>query len=134
VTLQHNKLCLVSRYEERPSPQRIYCRWSVVGPPYGAVQYVEFRYPSDSTAYKILSESGLVTDRRWAVDLGYHAVEPQYEGQPSMDCDVLEGRCFYDGSTRAAEGGREVFDEGGEERLYAYLKDYFHKRFLPEDE
>ena len=38
-------------------------------------------------------------------DVGYHADKPQYEGQSPMDkCNLLtEGKCYYDGSSLAAD-------------------------------
>lgn len=41
----------------------------------------------------------------WAVDLGYHAPEAQYEGHHHMpECHLLQqGHCYYDGSTLNAE-------------------------------
>lgn len=48
------------------------------------------------------------------VDLGYHAIAPQYEEQESMGCDLLPtGRCFYDGSgLNAVRLARRFTDEG----------------------
>lgn len=39
-----------------------------------------------------------------AADLGYHADSPQYEDQPPFECEYRpSGRCFYDGSSLAAD-------------------------------
>jgi len=59
-------------------------------------------------------------------DVGFHSSKRQYEHQTEMDCDLLEqGKCFYDGSTLAAEDAFECLIEGGEEGLWTYLEDRY---------
>lgn len=35
-------------------------------------------------------------------DVGYHSLEPQYEGQTKMECTMF-GECYYDGSSLRAD-------------------------------
>lgn len=63
-------------------------------------------------------------------DLGYHAKEPQYEGQSAMDhCDVLgDGACFYDGSSLQAELPIEGFLSEGADYVWRKLEaEYRHR-------
>jgi hypothetical protein len=68
-------------------------------------------------------------------DVGYHALEPQYEGQEAMDhCDVFEGRkCYYDGSSlRADDWAKEIFSirgENPEKRLWEKLEEEYKEMF-----
>jgi len=64
------------------------------------------------------------------VDLGYHSPTPRYEGQGSReDCDVIGGKCHYDGSALAAEPVMHGFFRHGEEWLWKYLAGYYHTVF-----
>lgn len=111
-------------YAENAGPESTRCEWLVVGPPFGAVQYVEWKYPEGSNVARILGSN------RQAVDVGYHSTKQRYEGQTPMDCHVVEGQCFYDGSGLHAEHVmREVLDAKGEDALWAYLDDYFAETF-----
>lgn len=68
-------------------------------------------------------------------DLGYHAREPQYDGQPQMErCDILwpddpDHGCYYDGSGLNAEPVFEVLVNGGDEALWEYLLRYYRQVF-----
>lgn len=64
-------------------------------------------------------------------DLGYHAYEHQYDGQPAMvKCLYLDGKsCYYDGSALNAEPVFYGFVEHGEEWLWERLKDYYESVF-----
>jgi len=56
-------------------------------------------------------------------DVGYHADEPQYEGQDQYDCDYRPGgKCYYDGSGLAADGFLETFLTEGEDAMWAALR------------
>lgn len=66
--------------------------------------------------------------RAW--DLGYHAKEPQYEGQEGrQDCHLLEGgTCYYDGSGLNAELLTERFIAEGVDYLWPALHaEYLHR-------
>ena len=66
-------------------------------------------------------------------DLGYHAYEPQYDGQTRMgSCDILpdaEGGCYYDGSTLAAERVFERLLREGDASVWAELEEQYRDRF-----
>lgn len=64
-------------------------------------------------------------------DLGYHAREPHYDGQTSMhdNCQVIGGKCYYDGSTLNAEEWLEGFRNGGTDWLWPRLEQYYRHIF-----
>lgn len=67
-------------------------------------------------------------------DVGYHAKEPQYEGQSDMgECDILGCKCYYDGSSlRADEWTEIIFSTVGkhpEEVLWPMLEQEYIDRF-----
>lgn len=58
-------------------------------------------------------------------DLGYHAYEPQYEGQKSITdkCPFLDDKpCYYDGSSLQAAPLFKILVEQGDEALWNYLE------------
>jgi len=66
-------------------------------------------------------------------DLGYHSPFPQYEGQPQMECDLLEGGvCYYDGSSLQADRVYKRLLEEGEDGVWAELEDVYKYRFEKE--
>jgi len=66
--------------------------------------------------------------RGW--DLGYHALEAQYDGQTPHDCNLIDGgKCYYDGSGLNAELLVERFLEGGLEYLWPALLAYYTRTF-----
>lgn len=72
-----------------------------------------------------------------AVDLGYHAIEPVYRGQVSLEenCQYLRHKpCYYDGSTLAAGPVLRLLQETGEEAVWVFLADYYHRVFYPDSE
>lgn len=67
-------------------------------------------------------------------DVGYHAKEPQFEGQSQMDCKHVEGgKCYYDGSSmRAQEWADEIFTIRGErpeKEIWTRLENEYRERF-----
>lgn len=63
-------------------------------------------------------------------DLGYHAREPQYEGQrPHGECEYLGCACYYDGSGLAADELVEGFLNGGDDWVWNRLEAYYQCRF-----
>lgn len=63
-------------------------------------------------------------------DLGYHSPKPMYEGQPSLDCDLVpEGRCYYDGSGLNAYNAFAVMLREGGDGLWKYLEEYYKELF-----
>lgn len=67
-----------------------------------------------------------------AVDLGYHADAPQYEGQEEyghMDCAYRQsGKCFYDGSGLAAEPLLAVALMRGHGGVFRALQSYYDEQ------
>jgi len=56
------------------------------------------------------------------VDIGYHDYRPHYEGQKSLECDLLPGgRCFYDGTGLGASDFLPTFLAGGDEVVWPML-------------
>lgn len=72
-----------------------------------------------------------------AWDLGFHAREPRYyqdKDSPTHEhCDVLDGPCWYDGSSLNAEPLIQPFLEGGSEAVWKKLAQYYHEVFETED-
>lgn len=66
-------------------------------------------------------------------DVGYHSPRPMYDESCEMDCDVLGGKCFYDGSSlRAEEWAEELFSTKGERiepLIWKKLEDEYHAIF-----
>ena len=64
-------------------------------------------------------------------DLGYHAREPQYEGQKPMqrECTLMGGTCYYDGSSLQAAEWMKEFMERGTEWLWPRLEQLYRDRF-----
>jgi len=66
-------------------------------------------------------------------DLGYHAYDPQYEGQERMgSCDILTdapGGCYYDGSGLRAEGVYERLLCEGDAGVWAALEEEYRQLF-----
>ena len=52
-------------------------------------------------------------------DVGYHSPDPMYDDQEPMEnCNVIEGDCYYDGSSlRAVEWYNEFIFSGKDEEL-----------------
>lgn len=66
-------------------------------------------------------------------DVGYHSPKPMYDDQTDMKCDILGGRCYYDGSGLTAdEWAKEIFSVRGEvpeKTLWRKLGEYYCDRF-----
>ena len=95
---------------------------SATKPERGVVQFVMW--------VAVAPELGLMTfDGRpmfpMALDLGYHSPTPAWEGQEPMDeeCELLGGRCFYDGSGLNAENLLGVLRTEGADAVWATLAD-----------
>lgn len=96
---------------------------------------------SNTTWYYVIGPKGAVQFMLIAVpgmdlmpaDLGYHALEPMYEGHEGGDeCAVLDNRpCYYDGSGLHARKVMEAFHESGDdpESIWKYLEDYYEAMF-----
>lgn len=62
-------------------------------------------------------------------DVGYHSPTPMYDGQSSMKCHILDGECYYDGSSLQADEWIPDFIEGGTEWLWPRLEKLYHDTF-----
>lgn len=63
-------------------------------------------------------------------DVGYHAREPQYEGQTAMKaCHLLGCDCYYDGSSLRADEWFQKYREQGTKWLWPELEQEYHERF-----
>ena len=69
-----------------------------------------------------------------ATDLGYHSPKPLYENQPSMPgkCNVLNGTCYYDGSSLNAERVFDILREKGDAGVWEELEEEYCYRFIKE--
>ena len=105
-------------------------RWYLIGDK-GAVQFVVFTnwmLPEVQTEidYKPVTSGGgrHTLHKPMPADVGYHTLEPQYEGQePYGECNLLDGKvCYYDGSGLAAEPMFEKLLRGGHEAVWAEME------------
>lgn len=66
-------------------------------------------------------------------DLGYHSPKPMYDGQEPMpkeaDCHYVEGVCYYDGSTLAAEPMFDILLREGRDGVFQSLREHWEERF-----
>lgn len=63
-------------------------------------------------------------------DIGYHAYQPQYEGQRPMDnCDILGCPCYYDGTSLGASEFVPEFLAGGSDAVWKKLEEVYRGRF-----
>lgn len=121
----------------RDDPARNYgistCRiyFYVIGP-LGAVQLVLGTDWAIQSVRDHLSKFPSRDERQpQAWDIGYHSHKPMYEGHTPMHgkCELLGGKCFYDGSTLNAENWIEGFCAGGTDWLWPCLEQEYRARF-----
>lgn len=64
-------------------------------------------------------------------DLGYHSHFPMYEGQSTIsnDCNIINGKCYYDGTSLGAEEPLNIYIKEGEEGLWDFLEKVYVERF-----
>ncbi len=60
-----------------------------------------------------------------AADLGHHWRSAPYEGCEHGPCDVVDGGCYYDGSSLNAERLLAVLFDEGDEGVWRELGDYY---------
>lgn len=105
--------------------------WFILKGPKGAVQFA-INFPiylphveAERYAWKYKPEI-------MGIDIGYHALEPQYEGQTKMECQMF-GECYYDGSSlRADDWVKEIFAIRGthlEDEIWSRLEEDYRRRF-----
>lgn len=114
-------------------------RWYVIGDK-GAIQFVLSTgwYPDiiKPTTFMDWSDWGDLTVRRMRphdspipFDLGYHSLTPRYENQPPVECQLLKGPCYYDGSGLNANKPFSILVHEGSDRLWEFLEGYYHETF-----
>lgn len=66
-----------------------------------------------------------------AADIGYHAREPQYEGQEPItsSCPLLGGPCYYDGSSLNADPIRDRLLVDGDQAVWDALEQLYIEQF-----
>lgn len=101
--------------------------------PKGAVQFA-VTFPTYLPHVELEKSSWSYNPRIMGFDVGYHAKEPQYEGQTPMEnCTLFEGPCYYDGSSlRAEEWSKEIFAIRGahpEDEIWRRLEVEYQDRF-----
>ena len=62
-------------------------------------------------------------------DVGYHSPIPMYEGQEKRSCNILEGECFYDGSSLRADENKEILIREGSEGVWKFLEKEWNMKF-----
>ena len=62
------------------------------------------------------------------MDVGYHSLVPQYEGQSKLKCDMF-GECYYDGSSLREEEWFDIFLREGSDKIWEMLEDYYNEMF-----
>lgn len=99
----------------------------------GAMQFVcsTGMYPKHVTDEWDASGRDPKAFRAMGYDIGYHAHEPQHEGQSAQDnCTYLGGRaCYYDGTSLGAEEFLPTFITGGDDAVWAMLEARYAERF-----
>ena len=83
--------------------------------------------------WKSIAEGGRVSRGSFGPlpgDLGYHADEPQYEGQSAMECSERPGKkCYYDGSSLNADEPFRILVTAGDKALWEFLEQYYRDVF-----
>lgn len=62
-------------------------------------------------------------------DVGYHSHKQQYPEQTQMDCDLLGGKCYYDGSGLRADKWFKIFLEEGDNVIWDLLEKEYVSMF-----
>ena len=109
----------------------------------GAVQFVlstNWQLPHVTEERKGHAYDSIDGDPHWMerpmpADLGYHSPVPRYAGQTCLSetCPVLNGPCYYDGSTLNAEPVFARLLSEGDAGVWEALADYYHAVFDKEE-
>lgn len=63
-------------------------------------------------------------------DLGYHSDAPQYDEHDTYECEYRPGgKCYYDGSSLAADRILELFLTQGEDAMWEALRERYNSQF-----
>lgn len=112
--------------------------WYLIGPN-GAIQFktmLGWMLP-EIQAELNSGGAGDIMGKPFPYDLGYHSPVPVYEGQMTTpgECPILNGICYYGGSSLRADDVFNTLVRGGSEALWTYLDGEYEARFgvtLPE--
>lgn len=103
-------------------------RWYVKGPE-GVVQfllYTNWHLPhvQDRLDARMDSQFPHLSCHPQPADIGYHSYKPRYEGQTAVqkDCHLLNGPCYYDGSSLQAKDFYKILVEKGGDALWEALE------------
>jgi len=120
--------------------------WFILKGKMGAVQVMlgtDWYLPETIAEYKEIGNKGktkpcdLRGDKEFLKcwDVGYHAKKQQYKGQRSTPCDILKGKCYYDGSSLIGEDDKVVkmLLERGSDWIWKYLEKEYEIRFGKEE-
>lgn len=81
-----------------------------------------------SGRYKVIQE--VVGVQPMGADRGYHSATKRYSDQKPMDCNILKGgKCYYDGSSLAAEDVRDTMLAEGSDGVWRVMEEYYHQVF-----
>ena len=97
----------------------------------GVVQFLLFtnwhlpHVQKELDANFLANSLGLVLYHPLPADFGYHAKVPFYDGQQRMDCQYIEGGCYYDGSGLDAERFYDILLLEGSDGVWTALEAYY---------
>ena len=106
-------------------------KFYLIGPE-GAVQFIASTGWYLPKVEKEFEHSQYGKPKAWGTDLGYHSPTPRYEGQTLLTptCSILNGPCYYDGSTLNAEPFFECMVAEGHEAVWNKLEEYYQSIFM----
>lgn len=102
--------------------------WYVKGPE-GAVQFIlytnwQLKHIQEEFDARIETRHPHLFCHPQPADIGYHSRVPHYEGHEPMkeDCEVIGGKCYYDGSSLQANDFYNILVQEGGEALWKALE------------
>jgi len=110
--------------------------WFILKGPKGAIQFqigTDWYLPHTQRSNRVWQHDhntkfDVLQPQGW--DVGYHSLEPRYEEQQQMDCDLFDcGHCYYDGSSLQADEWVPDFLAGGTEWLWPKLESVYRETF-----
>ncbi len=107
--------------------------WFILKGPKGAVQFA-VSLPVYLPHVELERRTWSYEPRIIGIDVGYHSPVPRYDDQPSMECELLPGgKCYYDGSSLAADRWVQVIfsirGEHPEPTLWRMLEQKYKEEF-----
>lgn len=136
------KITFAPAYDKRdPDPTKNYgihgveMRWILHGDE-GAIQFIVYtgwHLPSVQAELdqKLDSRFPHLSCHPSGADVGYHSPKPRHEWQdaPRDNCHILDGPCYYDGSSLHAVDVLNILVEHGDEAVWAHLEKYYQDIF-----